>query len=386
MTRLTYTSFWTFGLVNNVLYVVILSAAVDLVGPQTPKAVVLLADVLPSFLIKLAAPFFVHKLPYNRRIHILVVLSVIGMLSVALLPPLWLKICGIVLASFSSGLGEVTFLQLTHFFDSTALQGWSSGTGGAGLVGAGLFMLLTTVLSASVKTTLTLFGLFPLAFLVVYYYVLPPTDVSPGASATDYDRVLDSESGHHQQTGFDRSKLPTIERLKPLVIPYMLPLFLVYFSEYTINQGVSPTLLFPLEELPFRQYRDVYVTYGTLYQLGVFISRSSASFVRIRRIMVPSVLQFFNLAICIAQAMRPVIPNVWLMFLLIFYEGLLGGAAYVNTFMLVSEQSVDREFALGSVGMSDSGGIVLAGLVSLWLEPKLCHLQVVDGRDYCTLP
>jgi battenin len=40
----------------------------------------------------------------------------------------------------------------------------------------------------------------------------------------------------------------------------------VYFSEYVINQGISPTLLFPLEDMPFSRYRDAYVTYGTLYQ------------------------------------------------------------------------------------------------------------------------
>lgn len=388
--HLVYAAFWTFGLVNNVLYVVILTAAVDLVGPQTPKAVVLLADVLPSFLIKLAAPFFIHKIPYDRRISLLVGLSTVGMLSVSLASPLFLKLVGVVLASFSSGLGEVTFLQLTHFYDTRALNGWSSGTGGAGLVGSGLFMLLTTVLGVSVKTSLLVFAFFPIAFLGVYFYLLPPRDYNrvPGAFPV---RNNDPETGLDTQpitwefvaAGYDT----TVARLKPLVVPYMLPLFLVYFSEYTINQGVAPTLLFPIEELPFSKFRDVYVTYGTLYQLGVFISRSSAPFVRIRRIMIPSVLQFANLVFCIAQSMSPIFPSVWLVFILIFYEGLLGGAAYVNTFLLITEDTdlADREFALGSVGMSDSAGIVLAGLVSLWLEPGLCNYQVNDGRNWCTL-
>lgn len=46
------------------------------------------------------------------------------------------KIFGIVLASTSSGLGELTFLQLTHFFGEWSLPAFSSGTGGAGLVGS----------------------------------------------------------------------------------------------------------------------------------------------------------------------------------------------------------------------------------------------------------
>lgn len=35
---------------------------------------------------------------------------------------------------------------------------------------------------------------------------------------------------------------------------YMIPLFLVYLAEYTINQGVAPTLLFPLAESPFKHF------------------------------------------------------------------------------------------------------------------------------------
>ena len=45
--RRIFLSFLLFGLINNILYVVILSAAIDLVGSSTPKAVVLcLAYVL----------------------------------------------------------------------------------------------------------------------------------------------------------------------------------------------------------------------------------------------------------------------------------------------------------------------------------------------------
>jgi battenin len=63
---------------NNILYVIVLSvnhfpgdlanvkqAALDLVGPTVPKAVVLLADVLPSFLFKAVAPYFFHVVPYK---------------------------------------------------------------------------------------------------------------------------------------------------------------------------------------------------------------------------------------------------------------------------------------------------------------------------------
>lgn len=53
-------SFFLFGLVNNVIYVVILSAALDLVDKnKTPKGLILLVNVLPSLMVKIGWPYFV---------------------------------------------------------------------------------------------------------------------------------------------------------------------------------------------------------------------------------------------------------------------------------------------------------------------------------------
>ncbi|CCH46083.1 putative membrane protein [Wickerhamomyces ciferrii] len=384
-----YSSFWLFGLLNNVLYVVILSAAVDLVGPLIPKATVLLADILPAFLIKISAPFFIHLIPYPKRIASLIVLSVIGMLLVTF-GSLGLKILGIILASLSSGLGEITFLQLTHFYGETGLNGWSSGTGGAGLIGSGIYMLLTTVIGISVQSSLLLFSIFPFGFL--YYYKLPavhnyqPVETPPSSSPST-EQLETQPTSISTKFDLQRHITNTIGKLKKLIIPFMIPLSTVYLAEYLINQSVAPTLLFPLEEMPFKAFRDVYVAYGTLYQLGVFISRSSATFIRIRNLYIPTILQSINLVVLVLQSLYYYIPNVYLIMLIVFYEGLLGGAAYVNTFMLVIDTvpEKDREFSLGATSMSDSGGIVISALIGLWLEPNLCNYQVDHGREWCKL-
>jgi len=101
----------------------------------------------------------------------------------------------------------------------------------------------------------------------------------------------------------------------------MLPLLLVYIAEYTINQGVAPTLLFPLEESPFKEYRSFYPTYNAIYQTGVFIARSSTPFFRIHHLYTPSLLQCLNLVILTLHALFNFIPNVYLIFIIIFWEG-----------------------------------------------------------------
>ena len=167
----------------------------------------------------------------------------------------------------------------------------------------------------------------------------------------------------------------------------MLPLLLVYIAEYTINQGVTPTLLFPLPTTPFTSYRSFYPTYASIYQLGVFISRSSTPFLRVHNLYLPSFLQIANLILLIAHALSDFLPNVWVIFVIIFWEGLLGGLVYVNTFaeILDTVPRGDREFSLGATSVSDSGGICVAGLLGMGVEVWLCGWQVRHGREYCRL-
>ncbi|CUM50869.1 Protein BTN1 [Debaryomyces fabryi] len=397
---IVFASFFIFGLLNNILYVVILSAAIDLVGLATPKATVLLADIIPSFAIKVMAPFFVGLISYRTRIWMLVGLSSFGMLVISLTSDdsINAKIMGICMASFSSGLGEVTFLQLTHFYQREySIAGFSSGTGGAGLLGSFVFMLLTNMLGMKVWVVLFLFAVLPLGFLMAFYVMLPKAGGGDEPAYETLDNIEEGD-GPSINASFSPSQsellkghvFSTIQNIIPLVKPYMLPLCLVYVSEYVINQGISPTLLFPLDELPhwlFSSYRDIYVVYGFLYQLGVFVSRSSISFgIRIKRLYLLSALQFANVLITLYQSMndKP-FSSIWLLLVLVFYEGLLGGFLYVNTFMSVSEEvsKTKREFSMGCVGISDTFGILLAGCINWLLEPHLCSLQVNRGRDWC---
>ena len=417
------------GLINNVLYVIILAAAQDLVG-TVPKGVVLLADVLPSFLTKLVAPYFIHRVPYAIRIVVFVALSSIGMLLVAFTPPtqsVAVKLVGVVLASLSSGGGELSFLGLTHYYGHMSLAAWGSGTGGAGLIGAGLYVLMTDWIGLSVKTSLLASASLPAVMLVSFFAILPrgplrrgarkeyepvPTRVAHEEEEEEQDETFDdipastasssllapgpavasTAYSHHRRPhyrdageGGKGSFWVNVRRARSLFFPYMLPLLLVYIAEYTINQGVAPTLLFPLDQSPFDEFRAFYPFYGFLYQLGVFVSRSSTPFVRIHQLYLPSLLQVGNLVLLTLHALWNFIPSVYLVFLVIFWEGLLGGAVYVNTFAEIMENvpAEEREFSLGATSVSDSGGICVAGFVGMVMEVWLCDWQVQHGRDWC---
>ncbi|KAH0544853.1 hypothetical protein FGG08_001082 [Glutinoglossum americanum] len=429
-------------LINNVLYVIILSAARDLVGVDVPKGVVLLADVVPSFLTKLLAPSLnIHKVPYSLRILVFVALSTCGMLLIALTPEMRdggtviVKMSGVAIASLSSGGGELSFLGLTHFYGHFSLAAWGSGTGGAGLIGSAAYMITTTWLGWSVKTSLLVFSILPVIMLVSFFVVLPrgPLMLAKAGIKAGYeelpredtDEAITGRSFEGNTSGSpDRpedegllanSTYPTsarrfssasvtktetlngrlrnawsvfrgnLRRSRSLFIPYMLPLLLVYIAEYTINQGVAPTLLFPLSSTPFANFRDFYPTYSAIYQTGVFISRSSTPFIRVHSLYIPSFLQCANLVLLIAHAILNFIPSVYIIFAIIFWEGLLGGLVYMSTFAEITDNVPleDREFSLGATSVSDSGGICIAGFLSMVAETSLCSYQVRHGRDFC---
>ncbi|KAH8881200.1 batten's disease protein Cln3 [Thozetella sp. PMI_491] len=409
-------AFWMFGLINNVLYVIILSAAQDLVG-NLPKGVVLVADVLPSFLTKLTAPYFIHRIPYAVRVLAISALSMIGMLWIALTPPghaPGVKLIGVMLASVSSGTGELSFLGLTHYYGHISLAAWGSGTGAAGLVGAGAYVLLTDWLGFSVKSSLLASALLPGAMIVAFFGILPRGPLQR-ASAKEYEPLPEQDlqeediedmptsaasssllapgpgvtstaySAASRDNGHGSSFSANFRRMRSLFFPYMMPLLLVYIAEYTINQGVAPTLLFPLDASPFTEFRAFYPFYGFLYQLGVFISRTVAPFYPIHHLYVPSLLQVGNLGLLTIQAMVNFIPSVYIVFIIIFWEGLLGGAVYSSTFteILHNVPIEDREFSLGATSVSDSAGICIAGLLGMVMEVWLCDWQVRHGRDWC---
>ncbi|KAJ1961553.1 battenin CLN3 protein [Dispira parvispora] len=475
-------AFFFCGLINNLVYVVFLSAAVDILESNThiPKGVVLLADILPSFLVKLVAPHIVHHFTYGTRLIICSLASFSALHIVASFQALPLRLAGVVLASAASGLGELSFLMLTTFFPSAVVATWSSGTGGAGVCGSVAFLVLTTWLRLSTPNALRLISLLPPFLAIFYFWYLKPylprmenpeplgiddygerpavqgdswwysnksawswlrsthlgqilmerfagyqplgtsttgtTIVGPTLDADDeislqedpfvrtaidspstaqmerHPVSLDVERKFSQLTFEPGQSMSFSQRLAVvrLLLPlYILPLLVVYWAEYTINQGVSPTILFPLSSspwYPFEQLKDHYIYYQALYQIGVFISRSSVHWFPIKHLWYPSGAQVAVLFVMISQALYGWLPSVWPVFCIIFFEGLLGGATYVNTFFNIRNDVplAYREFSLGVVGVGDSIGITLAGLTALWLEPSLCHWQLQEGNPLCT--
>lgn len=379
--------FWILGLCNNYGYVVMLSAAHDILnikfgdenstlitnnatnttGIRTCNTVstgaILLADILPALAIKMTAPF----LPFlvHVRLATCVLFSAAGFLMVSLSTVEWLAILGVVITSLSSGLGELTILSYSNQFSKQVISTWSSGTGGAGVIGALSYAGLTMVLS--IENTLLVMLIVPLLQAITFWGLLK----HPAHSRISITKN-DVES-QEQIIKVPEKSIRDKIRLVPGLLKYMIPLGLVYFFEYFINQG-----LYELVEFNgiWLKHHEQYRWLQADYQIGVFISRSSVNIVTFDKIWIMSVLQLFNLIILLFESIFYYIPNIWIVFAFVLWEGLLGGAAYVNTFFRMSTEipRADREASMGIATMADSIGIALAGWLSMPVHNAICKL------------
>lgn len=101
-----------------------------------------------ALIVKLGWPYLIRgTVRYAKRISSCTMINFTGVIVVALFTSLGMRLFGIAMASFASGLGEMTILQLSTTYPnslltSTAVGYFSSGTGLAGLAGALIWWLL----------------------------------------------------------------------------------------------------------------------------------------------------------------------------------------------------------------------------------------------------
>ncbi len=266
----------------------------------------------------------------SLRIKVLgvVIFSMASFLLVALSTVEPLVLFGVACASIASGFGEVTFLSFTAHYDKSTVVGWSSGTGAAGVAGALIYAGFRTFLSP--KVTILIQICIPLIMLVTYLFVLGPRQSSlvsapshipnqendsqeeenKGEHSTDKMPLLKPDSSDTTKKAFDLRKVQLFNKEEakhwvahikyiPHLFKYMVPLFLVYFSEYAINQGFFELLYNPNTHLGgyCLDQRSQYGWLQVMYQVGVFISRTSVTVIYIKYYWIFALLQVKGLAL-----------------------------------------------------------------------------------------
>ncbi|CAJ0607637.1 unnamed protein product [Cylicocyclus nassatus] len=417
-------SFCIFGLCNNFAYIVMLSAAQDILKKNehesyvienatevtcvpkittricspTSTGVVLLCNIIPCLLIKLLCPFIMHRVPYWLRHSTVCFTQASSLIITAFADSVPLALVGVCLASFSSGLGETTYLGLAGHYSKQTIATWSSGTGMAGLVGSFSYAGLTDrhLLGLTPAQAMLVMLVVPALFMFTYFMLLEHTDMmkqvsfrkSKSGKSIDLGKNNKSSAEGSLKTSSSTSSAVTLttpmtfaERiaLAKCLLRYMIPLFLVYFAEYLINQGLLELIIFDCSHgfgtTPAAQYR----WYQVLYQIGVFVSRSSINFIQLNMLLIAMMpgLQLLNTVLFLFNAIYAFLPNFAVVAGLVLYEGLIGGGSYVNTFHHIHKkvEPTIREFALSTVSLADSFGIMLAAFAAIPVHNAICAMQ-----------
>ncbi|KAK0403606.1 hypothetical protein QR680_017025 [Steinernema hermaphroditum] len=415
--------YWFLGLCNNFAYIVMLAAAADILDGATSfddresafrangtalhciaslrdqkcspisTGAILLADILPTLIVKTTAPFLIRRVPFGVRHLFIIAGQLIAFVIVSQSTDIVMGLTGVVVASIAVGFGDITYLPLASHFPSYVISTWSSGTGASGLIGSTTYTVLTdsTLGGLSPRTALLMMTAVPILFAVVFWGVLEkpetvhqvdlfapstylvPQDCTPRKVAPCPERPEPIPAKKTSRTDFSLSD--KLVMIKPL-LKYMVPLAVVYFAEYFINQGLMELVVFDcatgLGMSPRRQYR----WYQVLYQIGVFLSRTSISLflLPIKMLPVLAILQVANAVFFSFEATNRFIPNILIVFGIVLFEGFLGGWSYANTFNAIHTTSTPetREFSMGFATLADAIGIAIAGTLAIPTHNAIC--------------
>ncbi|CAB3402211.1 unnamed protein product [Caenorhabditis bovis] len=398
-------SFWVFGLCNNFAYVMMLSAAQDILTKnenqtatkddehvdhclnststrfcnEMSTGIVLICNILPCFVIKILSPLFIHRIPYGVRVYFQIILIVISLFIIAFSNNVAIALFGVTITSFASGLGENSFLALASHFPQYSIGAWCSGTGAAGVTGSFAYAVMTDprLLDFSPKTTMLVSNIVPLMFAFTYWKILvhPDTVQKVSMSKPKSWISLRNENDGDENSNGDHSMKEKISIMKSL-LKYTIPIAFVYFAEYFINQGLVELSVFDCDSGFGTSPKSQYRWYQVLYQIGVFISRSSNQLIQLSLgiIVILPILQMANVFVFLVNALHPFLGNFAIACGFVFFEGLIGGASYVNSFAHI-HKNVDesvREFALGTCSLADSLGIVIAAFTAIPVHNAIC--------------
>jgi battenin len=373
------------GVLNNSIWVLMNSSAKDM--KVDAVGLVFVCNILPTIFVKSIGPTLVfHRISYGSRAWLCGLLMLLSLFAVAF-GDAKTQVLGIVFCSLGSGLGESSLLASTAFSDSPkyAIAAWASGTGIAGIMGVGWRIVLMNFFGLNFQQMLLLATIFAFAWVANFFILVSPFlleqkhIVSP-----DLTEIISGDCYQEIEPSLDLSTATSKLQFVALNLwPFMIPFFVVYFSEYVLLSGVFAVVGFPVESISARD--DFYVYASWVYQFGVLVSRSSGLLYKptCKLIWAISFFQFFFLIMFTLNGFTHTIWD-WSLLCFVFVVGLNGGFVYVWTYHLVSEAFTDTraiEFSLAVTGVSGSCGIIFAAACGVLIQGCLEGYNNVEYGD-----
>jgi len=290
-----------------------------------------------------------------------------------------------------STFGESTVLGFLKGYPSELVVGWASGTGFAGISGTGFPLIFAAIglqLGYMFFLTLPLIAVYITCFLWIRRQkllrtsdeALPIVDVVDEKTIDGDNDIEDMQISQTQEVQIDEAKdnqnftLSKFAFLLRTQIGYLcFCLSSVYFLEYSILTGFTDRVVNRItKENPTNQtflYLQAYTILSFCYQIGVWLSRSSLKFFKIKHVWLLSAFQLVNFLLWLFQALYLFEPVYWVMFIHMVFVGLMGGGAYVNVmYQILHKEDLnihEKELAVNICGFFNDMGILAASIFAL---------------------
>lgn len=403
--------FWTLGLLNTSSYAIMLASAKNISEGGT--ALVFIANILPALAIKLSAPYWFDKVSYDMRLTTGSILMASAFCTVAFFQgsqsenALYFQLVGVAFASAQTGMGEASLLALAGASDASrakpqCLTCFASGTGLAGVFGFLFKYMLNSVLGLSMRMTLICATSLAVMYFSIYQEFLwgrkkarSELTAYNSAKGLNEHEPLESfspaEIAPFCDDGDVKASKPKIMRIRDMntylrlqltlsLYPYMIPLFVVYAAEYSMQAGTWTAIGFPITDQKARN--DFYFAANWTYYAGVFVSKSSGTLFTAPMwlLWLMSGLQCVNVGFFWTVAAHHIFYNWWLL-IGCFFTGLLGGGVYVHGFtrICIDLPKEHTEFALSATSVAECFGIFVADVCGLFLQSCLYAINGISG-------
>lgn len=199
-------------------------------------------------------------------------------------------------------------------------------------------------------------------------------------NSTGHSSNIAASPGGHQEQKNAALDLKTLKIVLPKAYSLIINLFSVYFFEYSIIGCFAERIANKIEDKFPDQADDFgvkmyYVILNNCYQIGVFMSRSSLQFFKIRRVYILSVFQAINFVFLFLNTQYLFVYSLWVMCPLLIWVGFMGGASYVNVMHNLLEHKTlkknEKEAALALSLMFNDTGVLLSSIFALVMDNTL---------------
>ena len=262
-------------------------------------------------------------------------------------------------------IGESTAVGFIKALSPGVLVGWGSGTGIAGLTGGGGYLALKsagvqfkTVNTPDLPQISLLLLPVPLLFYLAFRTIVSRIGNEQSIPKDRLEQLEKEEAMINEQ--LDWSTFKTVFRKVGGPISNLTA---VYYFEYSILTSFAERAHPKSDEASGDWWQEnAFIILGLCYQVGVFVSRSSLSYFKLKQLWILTTIQGFNYLLFFSVAyykwmqLRYQLP-------LMVWVGLMGGTGYVNSYYQML-QTPELTKSLREIAINLAGAAITLGLLA----------------------